>query len=70
MRPHAALKTPLSQVEPILDVFQDVSELPIEARRCAESPHGWKPMGEKTCAKCPDCHLGAALRRARERQAG
>jgi len=55
MRPHAALKTLLSQVEPIVDVVQ-VPELPAKAcKRTDCDGHGWILVGENTYAKCPDC---------------
>jgi len=53
IRPHAALKTLLSQVEPLVDVIQ-VAELPVACGR-ADCDHGWILLGENTYAKCPDC---------------
>ena len=54
IRPHAALKTLLSQVEPIVDVVQ-VPELPAVACLRADCDHGWITVDENTSAKCPDC---------------
>ena len=55
MRPHGALKTLLSQVEPIVDAAQ-VPELPAVACERADCDgHGWILVGQNTYAKCPDC---------------
>jgi len=51
MRPYAALKTLLSQIEPIVDVVQAPAE-PCKRPGC---DHGWILVGPATVAKCPDC---------------
>jgi hypothetical protein len=49
--PHGALKTLLSQIEPIIDVVQ----APAQPCRRADCDHGWILVGPATVAKCPDC---------------
>jgi len=56
MRPHAALKTLLSQVDQIADVVLGTIDRPA-AVPCGrdDCEHGWITVAPNTVAKCPDC---------------